>query len=366
MALFEGKTPTERNKMIAAGVLGLVALVALYLAFGRGLFGGSTAAKPTTSPSPTPKTAAATRGDQAMPSQSEQDLTYQSTVVPAVFTPSAPDPGRNIFAFYEPPPHCKGSGCPSPPPPPMIIPTPSPVPTPPIMLTFISPQAVFAGQSGFRLEVSGQSIPADARIYFDQAQMPTTFVNDQRLVTEIQANLIAQSGSHQIIVQTPDGKKYSNQVLLNVLAPPTPQFQFIGAILRARGNNDTAIFDKQGKGNFAQRLNDIIDDRFRLVSISRSEAVVQDTQLGFKHKLPLAKPGSPTGGTSGYGPMPSLGPGKTGGFKSGFQQADPNSVPQGDIPGIPNNIPRYSPPTVSQPQVSQPQKKEDVDDTDIN
>ena len=44
MALFEGKNPTERNKMIAAAVLGLVALVALYFAFGRSFFGSTTTA----------------------------------------------------------------------------------------------------------------------------------------------------------------------------------------------------------------------------------------------------------------------------------------------------------------------------------
>lgn len=362
MALFEGKTPTERNKMIAAGVLGLISLVALYLAFGRGLTGSSTSAKPSASPSPTPRAATTSRSDPAMPPQSEQDFTYQTTAIPAVYTPSAPDPGRNIFAFYEPPPPCRGAGCPTPPPPPVVVKTPSPVPTPPIMVTFVNPQAVYAGQGTFRLEVNGQGIPADARIYFNQTQMPTTFVNDQRLTTEIQANLIAQEGSRQIIVQTPDGKKYSNQIFLNVMAPPTPQFEFIGAILRARGNNDTAIFDKPGRGNFSQRLNDIIDDRFRLVSISRSEAVVQDTQLGFKHRLALAKPGSPP---AGGGVGPGLAPGK-GGFpqSGGFQSYDPNSVPK-DIPGIPNSIPRYVPPNAIQPQ-AQPQKKEDVDDTDTN
>src|SRR2546423_13599186 len=120
---------------------------------------------------------------------------------------------------------------------------------------------------------------------------------------------------------------------MNVQAPPMPQFQFIGAILRARANNDTAIFDRPGKpGNFSQRLNDVIDDRFRLVSISRNEAVVEDTQLGFRHRLPLAK-GQP-GATGGA-------PGK-GGFPDGsVVPFDPNTFQKGDIPGIPNSIPRY-------------------------
>ncbi|HEX3100826.1 MAG TPA: hypothetical protein VHQ01_03485, partial [Pyrinomonadaceae bacterium] len=105
MGLFEGKTTTERNKMIAAGVLGLVALIALYMAFGRGLFGGSSSAAVKSSPTPRPSaTPAANRDDARMPTVTEQDFAYQST--PVDYRPGssyAPDPGRNIFEFYEPP-----------------------------------------------------------------------------------------------------------------------------------------------------------------------------------------------------------------------------------------------------------------------
>lgn len=362
MALLEGKTPAERNKLIAAAVLGLIALVALYLAFGRSFFGGSTAAKPNASPSPTPKAATA-KTDTAMPSMSEQEFTYQSTALPAVYTPPGGDPGRNIFAFYEPPKPCTpGKDCPPPSPKPVIIPTPTPVPTPPILVSYINPQGVYAGARGFRLEVNGQGIPADARIYFNQTELPTTFINEQRVVADIPANMIAQEGSRQIILQTPDGKKWSNQLMMNVQAPPTPQFQYIGAILRARSNNDTAIFERQGKpGNFSHRLNDVVDDRFRLVSISRSEVVFEDTQLGFRHRVPLTKaqPGASTGGGQG---QPGL-------IKGGFPDAGLVSDPsmKGDIPGIPNNIPRYvPPPQPAAPQVRQNEQKKDVDDDDNN
>ncbi len=356
MALFEGKTPGERNKIIMAGALGVIALIALYLAFGRSFFGGSTAAKPNASPTPAVKTT--TRTDQVMPSQSEQDLEYQTQ--PVVYTQSvyAPDPGRNIFAFYEPPEHCK-SNCPPTPVPPVIVKTPTPPPPAPITVKYINPQTVFAGTHGFRLEVNGEKIPADAHIYFNQTQLPTTYINDQRVIADIPSNLVAQEGSRQIILQTPDGKKYSNQIMMTVQAPPTPQFQFVGAILRARGNNDTAIFERQGKpGNFGQRLNDIIDDRFRLVSISRSEVIVEDVALDFKprYRLQLSKSSSGSGGGSAS-------PVTKGGFPDGsfVPSYDPNV--QKDIPGIPNNIPRYVPPSaVPQPV---PMKK-DVDDDDPN
>src|SRR5688500_6078438 len=118
MRFLEGKTPTERNKMIAAAILGIVSLAALYMAFGRSFFGGSTTTAVTDKVSPTPKITTQTtgnRGDNVLPSADEQNFVYQTT--PVVYNPGtagAPDPGRNIFAFYEPPPPCRGAECPSP------------------------------------------------------------------------------------------------------------------------------------------------------------------------------------------------------------------------------------------------------------
>lgn len=348
--------------MIAAGVLGVVALVALYLAFGRSMFGSSTAAKPSASPTPSPRTTASstTRSEVVMPSQGEQDFTYQTTAVVYSGAPSAPDPGRNIFAFYEPPPPCvPGKTCPTPTPAPPVIPTPSPVPTPPIQASFVNPQAVYAGQRGFRLEVNGNQIPPDARIYFNQTEMPTTYVNGQRVVTDIPANLIAQEGPRQIILQTPDGKKYSNPLMLTVQAPPRPTFTYIGMIGRKRYNNDTAYFIETEKSTpFGARLNDVVGGRFRLVDIAPNEVTFEDVSLGFKHRVPITK-AAITGGTGGA-------PAKGGG---GFDQPpgiiqSPYDQPtvQKDIPGIPNNIPRYVPPPQAQPQPQN--EKKDVDDND--
>ena len=107
MKIFEGKTPAERNKLIAAIVLGVMAVIALTYSFG-GMFVGSKK-KPivTVKVSPTPTPATSTTGDtqnSALPSQEDVNFQYQTT--PVVYNPDkfyAPDPGRNIFAFYEPP-----------------------------------------------------------------------------------------------------------------------------------------------------------------------------------------------------------------------------------------------------------------------
>jgi len=355
MSIFEGKTPSERNKMIAAAVLGVVSLAALYFAFG-GSFFGSSSTSVTVKTSPTPRTnAPVTRGDTVLPTADEQNFLYQTT--PVVYIPgraNAPDPGRNIFAFYEPPPPCRGAECPSPTPTATIPPpTPTPIPTPPIYIT-ASPQSVFAGSKGFRLEVSGNEFPADARIYFNQNEMPTTYVNPQRIYTEVPANYITAAGPRQIIVQTPDGTKYSNQVMLNIQPPPKPSLQYIGMIGRIRYNNDTAYFIEAGSDRpVGRRLNDVVGGRFRLVDISSEEVVFEDVNLGFRHKVALTKS------------VASSGPGGQLQNQSGFGPGSPQVRP-----GFPN-APVYAQPPIPQPQPQRPlpanrpqNQNTDVDDND--
>lgn len=351
---------SERNKKIAAVVLCVLALVALYFAFGRSLFGSgkTTAATPT----PTPRTPSSSRSkpdNVNIPTQNEQDFVYQTTALnyrPGNF--HAPDPKRNIFAFYEPPPPCPECPTPTPKPPPPATPT----PTPEIFITVMMPQNVYAGSRSFRLELNGERFEPSARVYFSQSEMPTTFVSPQRITAEIPSNLISSEGPRQILVQTSDGKKYSNQMLLNVQAPPRPLFQYVGMIARRHANNDTAYFMEQGRPTpSGARLNDVVANRFRLVSISLDEVVLEDVNLGFRHRLPLFKPA----------PGTSSSPSPIRGGPGGYQPYSPNvpsfdGVPAGSIPGIPDNIPRYVPPanTNANRPVRPPRPVDDKKDVD--
>jgi hypothetical protein len=359
MKLFEGKSPTERNKIIAAGVLGVLSLFSLWLAFGGSIFSGTPTV--TVTASPTPKTSPspnATGDDAQMPSADEQELAYVNSevrYVPGSF--NAPDAGRNIFAFYEPPP-----------PTPYVTPipivkietpvTPPPTPTPAFIASQVTPQSVYAGSKGFRLEVYGDRFTPDSRIYFNNTELATVFVSPQKLTADISANLIAGEGARQIIVQTPDGKSYSNQIMLNVQAAPRPDaaFQYIGMISRKGYNNDTAYFQEKGKKEpSVARLNDTVGGRFRLFSISSSEVVVEDKELGFRYKVPLYRPEpGQNASTTGRGDNRNR-------FPNTYTPYNPNNPnnPQ-EIPGIPSNIPRYVPP----PQPKRTEKKDDDDDDD--
>lgn len=354
--------------MIAATVLGVLSLASLWLAFGGSIFSRKTTVTVSSSPTPKPSASPGARNAElTMPTTDELDNIYAST--PVIYDAgffNAPDAGRNIFAFYEPPLPTPYSPTPIPIAPVKTPPTPTPTPAPPMTLSMLLPQSVYAGSKGFRFEVVGEKFTPESRIYFAGAELPTTFVNAERLVADVPANFIAIQGDKQIIIQTPDGKIYSNQLMLAVQEPPRPQFQYIGMIARRGFNNDTAYFQDQGKPTpFGARLNDVVSGRFRVFSISTNEVILEDVSLGFKHKMPLYRP-SPgqtaaatpnTGGRRGNNPpgIPA---------DSGFQPYNPNApqiVPQ-DIPGIPNNIPRYVPP--QQQQRTPTPQKQDLDDDD--
>jgi hypothetical protein len=364
---FAGKSATERNKIIIALVLGALALGSLFFAFGgSSIFSSGT--KVVVSVSPTPKPSASVPlnpVDSTMPSQAVQDFDYTTTPVVYTGVVSGGEPGRNIFAFYEPPIPCGRAGAepcpittPKPPPPP------TPSPTPDIFITGVSPGSVYAGSRGFRLEITGERMPTDAKVYLSQNELKTSFVNEQRMVADVPAGLIAGEGPRQIIIQTPDGKKYSNAFSLTVQAPPKPQFQYIGMIARTRSNNDTAYFMEQGRQTpISARLSDVVGGRFRLVSISSEETVFEDVNLGFKHRIALYRPAPGT--TTSTAPPRA-------GFQGGetyvpFNNPSNFQVPPGQsIPGIPDNIPRYIPPNANrnQPQAPPPGKQDDDDDGD--
>lgn len=349
MKIFEGKTPTEKKKLIAAIVLGVMALLALVYTFGGSFFGSKTSVTVSTSPSPKTTASPANQSNpavSALPSEQEVDFTYMTTVVPDPIVPYAPEPGRNIFAFYEPPP--KTPYVPTP----VVVPTPVPVtptPAPPQLIGYITPQGVFAGSKGFILEVNGDKFTADTRIVFAGGEIPTTYVSPQRLTANIPSNFISGEGVRTIMTRTSDGKLYSNQIMLNVQAPPTPQFQYIGAKIAARANNNTAYFQEQGKDKpFSARLNDIVGGRFRLMSISTSEVIFEDVNLGFRHPLKLYRP-SP-GTTTSTRSEPS-----NPAFPPGYNT---------QIPGIPDNIPRYNPNNSNTAPLQRPPQKVVKDEDD--
>jgi hypothetical protein len=301
MGIFEGKTPAERNKMIAAIVLSVLATISLIYTFGPGLLWSSgktnTAANTSTSPSPTAGITAPNvqpNQDPNFPTRDEIYSEYQS--IPIAYNPNsffAPPPGRNIFAFYEPPPptpvpsYTPVEKTPTP------IPEPTPTPRPPLELAFITPRNVYEGTNAFRLEANGDKFTPETRVYFNSVPLPTTFVSPQKVYAQIPASYIANAGQARINAATPDGRLYSREDTFIIQERPKPKLQYIGLIARRHNNNDTAFFMEEGKRTgdpIEARLNDVIGGRFRVTSISVEEVKLEDTRLGFTHTLKLFRP----------------------------------------------------------------------------
>ena len=362
MKLFEGKTKSERNKIIAAMILGGACLIVLFYAFSPTIFSrGTTTA--TVKPSPTPRKQASGKSGSdpnqlGMPSVEDQALVMQTQ--PIVYRPSGfigAAAGRNIFAFYEPP---KPTPYVPTPIPVKSVPPPTPAPTPPIQLAAVNPQSVYAGSNGFRMEIAGNNFTPDTKIYMDQQELPTSYINETRMTADIPNVLIKNEGQRRLMAQTTDGTKHSNLVAFDIHPAPKPQVAYIGMIARKRANNDTAYFQETGKQTpTTARLNDVVGGRFKLVSVSDKEAIVEDVNLGFRHRITL----KPATATSSAQPSGQPGRGFPGRSEPGFPSSAPLPTNPSRPPGIPANVPRYTPPA-SNSNRSPNQKRDDDDDDD--
>jgi hypothetical protein len=284
MAPFEGKTPAERNKTIAAIAFGALALILV----GRMFFGGDDPPRrPPTGNKTSKATTTAPGGATTNGTDGNSQAEDPSLMVPREldYTPvsySVPDAGRNIFAFYVAP-------TPVPRPSVMVVaPTPTPIPPAPLTLSGVSPSSVTARTGDFTLQVSGDKFTPQARVYVDGQELPTKFTSAQQLSTTVPAALITAPGSRQIVVRTPDNSLYSDPTSLNVSAPPAPQFTYVG-ILGGSRYNDKAILKNQSNELVTVQRGDLVAGRFKVTSISTRAVEFTDAQLQIKHTLPFVE-----------------------------------------------------------------------------
>ena len=270
--------PGERKKLIGAIVLGGVALIFLWWTlFGFGSGGSTSNRSSTRSAAPS---APNSRADQTA-SQTPNDLrTEVLNMQPVTYVRTSPpisEAGRNIFAYYEPPK----------PQPQVSISTPTPTPTPPVLLASVSPSNVYARTGEFTLEATGDKFTSELRLLIDGREVPTRFVGPQQVSGIVPAPFIANPGTRQVLLRSPDGKTYSNPMVLNVSQPPTPNHTYVGIIGTVR-HVDTAILqDKNSREIINVQRGDVLSGRFRITSISEKELVLVDTNLKIRHTLPL-------------------------------------------------------------------------------
>lgn len=340
MKLMEGKSKTEQYKFIAAIVLGVIAIGLIgYLFFGDSIFGSSTPNKTTVQSSPTPR-------KQQPQKPTDPDPVNDGTIAAVVYSPmTAPAVagGRNIFDIYVPPPPT--------PTPTYIPPTPTPRPFD-FLVSSVSPGNVYAKTGDFTIQANGDKFTPETRISFDNNDLPTKFISPQQLSATVPASFIAMDGARQIMVRTPDGKLYSNTATLNVMAPPMPNYLYVGIIGDKRYKDDVALMRDKNKTQdlFSVKLGDTInektEDRFKVLSISEKEVVVMDKILKIRHTLPYTVAGDKN---------------SSGNNSDAIQPPNRRGFPQGEIPGIPSNIPRYQP-----PQQQKIDEEDDDEDKPVN
>jgi hypothetical protein len=277
MKFFDPNNPNEKKKMIAAGALGLVALIVLGYVF----FGGSST-KPSSKPIAGGPSPAVKPGISPEPLvETDNNCTYCQPISYNGTIPAVNEANRNIFAYYIPP-----SPTPKPPP---ILPTPTPPPPPPLTARSLSPSNVYARTPGdFSLQVNGDKFTPAVRIFIDGRDLPTRFINAQQLFTTVPANLIANPGVRQVEVRTPDRTLYSNIISLNVTPAPVPNFAYVGLIAKPRYNDTAVLQDKSSKDFINVQRGDAVGTRFKVVSISEREIKLIDTNLKITTTIPFS------------------------------------------------------------------------------
>jgi hypothetical protein len=282
MQLSDIRNPGERNKLILAGALGLVAIVFLWWTF-FGFGGSSTKVSPRAAGQPTPS--AVSRGTTTAP---QSVVEFKGTELDQVrrvnieYSPmTVPEARRNIFIYYEPQ---KPVAVPS-------VPTPTPTPVPPVLLASLSPANVYARTGDFTLEISGDKFTPQMRVVIDNNEVPTRYINPQQLSASVPAAAIANPGERQVMLRSADGKLYSNTASLSVAAPTTPNYSYIGIIGTPRFIDTAILQDKASKETLNVQRGDLLGGRFRVTSISEKEVVVVDNNLKVKHTLAMTTQG---------------------------------------------------------------------------
>lgn len=288
MQLVDLSKPGEKKKLISAGVLGLVAIIVLWWTFIGFDSGPSTPTRPAASSSPqrTAQQNTPQRPANVSPEVKNAQAFTELNFDPISYNP--PEAKRNIFAYYEPPPPVVVT--PTPPPP-------SPTPPPPVLLASVSPANVYARTADFKLEVAGDKFTPGMKIFVDGRELPTSYRNPQQVSATVPASFITAPGARNVIVRTPDNSLYSNSATINVAAPPTPNYSYIGIISPENRVADVALVqDKSNKNVASVYKGDVLSGRFRVTSISDKELVLTDTTLKIKHTIAMSEGDKSAGG----------------------------------------------------------------------
>lgn len=231
------------------------------------------------------------------------------------------------------------------PPPPPLPPPPEP-PPPTITLHTASPTSVFAGtDQPVDLVVRGTPFRQGLQIFFSNRPLETRYTPNGELTARVSPGIFAQPGSATIEVKDPiNAADFSTSLPFQIQAPPKPSVQsYIGwTRSKSQQTGEAIVLGPNETGNswYVLRLNDGIDNRFRVIEITDRSIKLQDTQLsGVYHTYQLTTDSSNPASFGSSQPPSNRGGG--GGASSAYSQygqpgggghmagsVDPNAPPQ--------------------------------------
>lgn len=295
MASQESKTPSvekEKQKKLLAAVLVALLGVVFYFQDPFGFFtseetppSGTVNAKPLTTPlaktSPTPKNNA---NDPTRVIDSELNIA-------AIFGKYTPLDGSSRNIFIYPPP------TPVPTPKPVATPTPGPPPpTPPVVLVGIQPTGVVGRTGEFPLTATALKFPADARVFVEGREVPTTVLDESHVKANVPAEAIRNPGNLGVMVRSAgDPNMFSNSVTLNVAEPPRPPFKYVGLIVTRQAkigvlkpeSDDDPINVREGESFGSGK-------KWKVTSIDAKRMEIYDNDLKIPHTINFtAETGAP-------------------------------------------------------------------------
>jgi hypothetical protein len=204
---------------------------------------------------------------------------------------------------------------------------------------------VFAGtDQPVELIVRGTPFREGLQIYFRGSPLETRYTPNGELTARLSPGIFAQPESATIEVKDPvNAEDFSTSLPFQIQAPPKPSVQsyIVWTRSKSQQTGEAIVLGPNETGNswYVLRVNDGIDNRFRVVEITDRSIRLQDTQLsGVYHTYQLTTDSSNTASFGSSQPSSNRGGGGASSAYSQYGQpgaggslagsVDPNAPPQ--------------------------------------
>jgi hypothetical protein len=156
---------------------------------------------------------------------------------------------------------------------------------PAIELVSTVPDSAYIQTEPLKLLVRGIKLKPQMEVIISGVPAVTDFINDRELRATLPVELLKVARRLRVEVRDINqAAARSNQLTLTITSPPPPPFIFTGQVSETGGVNTRVILLSE-KEQLSARVGDLVDNRWRLVSVSGDYLTVDDLQLNCRHQL---------------------------------------------------------------------------------